>query len=153
MTIEVGDPMAALLVVGVLLLIGWLVVYSAVRTATADRATAPVAIVASATSVGDRVGLSLFNTGARPAYDVHLATLDRQKVNWMGREIVVVPVLAPSVPIRVEIDRAALVTGHDDPLPGLLRVGWRKSWLSGARMSYDDAPLVVLDGPSGGSGA
>jgi hypothetical protein len=146
MSVEVTDPIGAIVVLAVVLLVGWLLVYTASLMAITDRLAAPVIIVAAARTLGSRVILVLTNSGSRPAYQVHLSLAKSDKVGQPSREIAAIPVLAPGVPIQIDIDRTDLGLEPDAPLPAILRAGWRKSALPDAGSSFDDVPVVVVDG-------
>jgi hypothetical protein len=155
MSIQVTDPIGAIVVLAVILLVGWLIVYTASLMAISDRLSAPVIIVAAARPLGSRVALVLTNSGSRPAYQVHLSVGRGGSAGQLGREIAAIPVLAPGVPVQIEIDRADLGVGPGAPLPTILRAGWRKSALPGSGSSFDDVPVVVIEdaneAPSGGA--
>jgi hypothetical protein len=145
MSVQVTDPIGAIVVLAVVLLVGWLLVYTASLMAITDRLSAPVIIVASARTLGNRVVLVLTNSGSRPAYQVHLSVGKGDQVGQPIKEIAAIAVLAPGVPIQIEIDRADLGLEPDAKLPTILRARWRKSALPDAGTSFDDVPVVMVE--------
>jgi hypothetical protein len=153
MSIEIHDVIGALVVLAVLVLMAWIIVYSAARMAVQDVVAGPVVLAAAARDRGERVSLTLTNSGSRPAYDVRLMLGAADAAGAAGNEVATLPVLAPGLPIEVEVARAALVADSADPLPRMLRAGWRKSTLPRAATAFDDIPVVLLEQPAATDGA
>ena len=156
MSIEITDVIGALVVLAVIVLMTWIIVYSAARMAIADVVASPVVIVAAARERGERVELTLTNSGSRAAYDFRLTRGGQGRPGEAGPEIAAVPILAPGVPIQVDVARSGLIAEDDPPsapLPPMLRASWRKSALPHAAAAFDDVPVVIVEQPAATDGA
>ncbi len=153
MSIEIHDVIGALVVLAVIVLMAWIIGYSAARMAVQDVVAGPVVLVVAARDHGERVALTVTNSGSRPAYDVRLMLAADAGAGAAGREVATVPVLAPGLPIEIEVARAALLGDSGDPLPRMLRAGWRKSVLPRAAAVFDDIPVVLVEPPAATDGA
>ena len=156
MSIEITDVIGALVVLAVFVLITWIIVYSAARMAVQDLGASPVVLVVAARDHGERVALRVTNNGSRPAYDVRLVLGAADAAGAAGSEVATVPVVAPGLPVEVEVARTALVAEDDPPsapLPPMLRASWRKSALPHAAAAFDDVPVVIVEQPAATDGA
>jgi hypothetical protein len=167
MSIQVTDPIGALVAIAVILLIGWLVAYSAARMATDDLRT--VRLTVSAEVEGSEVLLGIANRGMKPAYDVTLvppsptpaagtpaagtaAAGTATAPMTAGTTAAAVPALIGDVPpggsVAARLDRAAL-GGTTDELPPYIRVEWRIDGPGGPKRWA----LLAIVRSSGGAGA
>lgn len=152
MSIEVHDVIGALVVLAVIVLMTWIIVYSAARMAFQDVVASPVVLVVAARDRGERVSLTVTNSGSRPAYNVRLMLSASDHAGAAGTEVAAVSVLAPGLPIEVDVARTTLVT-EANTLPRMLRATWRKSALPRAAAAFDDIPVVLVEQPATTDGA
>jgi hypothetical protein len=156
MSIQVTDPIGALVAVAVILLVVWLVAYSAARMATDDLRT--VRLTVSAEVEGSEVLLGIANRGMKPAYDVTLVPPSPTPAGsaappmTAGTTAAAVPALIGDVPpggsVAARLDRAAL-GGTTDELPPYIRVEWRIDGPAGPKRWA----LLAIVRSSGGAGA
>ncbi len=147
MNIQITDPIGALVVLAVVLIVAWLVTYSAARTATDDLRT--VRLIVSAEVEGSEVLLGIANRGMKPAYDV---TLVPSPVAATAQTEAAATALIGDVPpgesVAARLDRVALA-GAADELPPYIRVEWRIDGPGGPKRWA----LLPLVRSSGGVGA
>jgi len=117
MNIQVTDPIGALIGIAVILLVVWLVAYSAARMATDDLRT--VLLTVSLIADGKEVILGVANRGMKPAYSVTVGTASLTATPPLA----LVGDVLPGGLVTTRVDRAALA-GEDD-VPSSVRVEWR----------------------------
>ena len=119
MNVEITDPIGALVVLAVVLIVAWLVAYSAARSATDDLRT--VVLTLSWTADGTDVVLEVENRGMKPAYGVTL----RSSAGAAAQPIATIGDVRPGAALSARVPRSAIVADDAPDLPAFLRVEWR----------------------------
>ena len=142
MNIEVTDPIGALVVLAIVLIVAWLVAYSAARAATDDLRTVVLSVTAKD---GSTVSLEIANHGMKTAYavTVHPVGVD------VGEALARAGDIRPGATATVRIERSALIGESEGPLPTAIRLAWR---IGGPQGSLKWNPYALVH-PSGGAGA
>jgi len=139
MNIEITDPIGALIVLAVGLLLAWLVTYSAARTATDDLRTVVLAL--SWTADGADIVIEVANHGMRPAYAVTLRLLAAAA----GDPLTVIGEVRPGVSVGGRVRRTALVPDEAGDIPALVRVEWRTTgWRTGTPGGFQRSAFLPL---------
>jgi hypothetical protein len=141
MNIQVTDPIGALIVVAVLLLVVWLIAYSAARMATDDLRTVVLSVAAED---GPSVTLEISNHGMKTAYALTVRAAGATTGTTLGSAGDV----RPGGTVSVRVDRPALVVDSDGPLPALIRLDWRIEGPLGPQ-KWSHFPLVRSPGGAG----
>jgi hypothetical protein len=131
--IQITDPIGALVVLAILLIVGWSVAYSAARMATDDLRT----IVLSLTAIdGPMVEIEVANHGMKAAYAVEIRDLGPLS----GSPIATLGDIRPGAVATAQIERGALVGDPDRELPLMVRLAWR---IDGPRGLQKRAPFPL----------
>jgi hypothetical protein len=138
---NVTDPIGALILLAVLVLITWMIAYSAARAATDDLRTVILTVTAED---GRTVGLEIANHGMKTAFAVTVAPFGAAP----GRSLAGAGDVRPGGSTTVRVERTALVADPDGPLPGLIRLDWHIDGPQGPR-KWSNQALLRADGGAG----
>ncbi len=142
MNIEVTDPIGAIVLLAVGLLLLWLISYSAARLATEDLRT----VILSVSAVdGPTVSLEIANDGMKTAYAVTVHGFGAP----LGEPLARAGDIRPGAIASVEVERSALVGESVGSLPAMIRLVWRIDGPHGSLKSNN----FGLGHPSSSAGA
>jgi uncharacterized protein (TIGR02588 family) len=139
--IEITDPIGAVIVFAVVLIVAWLVAYSAARTATDDLRTVVLLVAAED---GPSVTLAISNHGMKTAYAVSVGHAGVA----VGDALAEAGDVRPGGTATVEIDRGAFAVDSGGPLPEWVRLDWRIEGPRGPQ-KFGQFPLARSRGGAG----
>jgi hypothetical protein len=140
MNIVADDPLGALLVLFLLIVVLWLVAYTASRVALASGVPAvDQAFAAVADADGDTVRIAVHLVGTRPAHDV--------AVGWAsdvpGAPFSSTVLLTPVRPLIAVVPAASVPTDLDPGGVAQLDVRWRTAGEQGTGSRFAVVPVVL----------